>query len=94
MWNIYILRCNDDSLYIGITNDIERRQREHTSGKRGAKYLQGKKPFALVFSHQIKEKGQALKLEYQLKKFSKDKKEYFLSNPSELRDFIDAFVAE
>ena len=46
------------------------------------------------FSHQIKEKGQALKIEYQLKKFSKDKKEYFLSNPNELRDFIDVFIAE
>ena len=94
MWNIYILRCNDDSLYIGITNDIERRQREHASGKRGAKYLQGKKPFSLVFSHQIKEKGQALKAEYQLKQLSKDKKEYFLSNPNELRDFIDTFISE
>ena len=93
MWNIYILRCNDDSLYIGITNDIERRQREHTSGKRGAKYLQGKKPFTLVFSHQIKEKGRALKLEYQLKKLPKDKKEYFLSNPNELKEFIDAFIS-
>ena len=93
MWNIYILRCNDDSLYIGITNDLERRQREHASGKRGAKYVQGKKPFSLVFSHQIKEKGRALKLEYQLKKLPKDKKVYFLSNPNELKEFIDAFIS-
>jgi len=48
----------------------------------------------LVFSHQIKEKGQALKLEYHLKKLPKDKKEYFLSNPNELRDYIDVFIAE
>jgi putative endonuclease len=88
MFNIYILRCNDDSLYIGITNNLERRLKEHASGRRGAKYLQGKRPFSLVFSHQIKEKGQALKVEYQLKKLPKDKKEYFLSNPNELRDFI------
>ena len=94
MWNIYILRCNDDSLYIGITNDLERRQREHASGKRGSKYVRGKKPFDLVFSHQIKEKGRALKIEHQLKKLTKDKKEYFLRNPSELRDFIDTFISE
>ena len=94
MWNIYILRCNDDSLYIGITNDLARRQNEHASGKRGAKYLKGRQPFSLVFSHQIQEKGQALKLEHHLKKLPKDKKEYFLSNPNELRDFIDVFIAE
>ena len=94
MWNIYILRCNDDSLCIGITNDLVRRQREHASGKRGAKYLKGKQPFSLVFSHEIQEKGRALKLEYHLKKLPKDKKEYFLSNPNELRDFIDVFIAE
>ena len=94
MWNIYILRCNDDTLYIGITNNIERRLKEHASGKRGAKYLKGRQPFSLVFSHQIQEKGQALKLEHHLKKLPKDKKEYFLSNPNELRDFIDVFIAE
>ena len=94
MWNIYILRCNDDTLYIGITNNIERRLKEHASGKRGAKYLKGRQPFSLVFSHQIQEKGQALKLEHHLKKLPKDKKEYFLRNPNELRDFIDAFIAE
>jgi|TARA_B100000965_G_scaffold330998_1_gene294963 putative endonuclease len=94
MWNIYILRCNDDTLYIGITNNIERRLKEHASGKRGAKYLKGRQPFSLVFFHQIQEKGQALKLEHHLKKLPKDKKEYFLSNPNELRDFIDIFIAE
>ena len=94
MWNIYILRCNDDTLYIGITNNIERRLKEHASGKRGAKYLKGRQPFSLVFSHQIQEKGQALKLEHHLKKLPKDKKEYFLSNPNELRDFIDVLIAE
>ena len=43
-----MLRCRDNSIYTGITNDIEKRIKTHISGK-GAKYLRGRLPFELVY---------------------------------------------
>ena len=47
-WHVYIILCTDDTLYTGITTDIERRLREHASG-RGAKYFRGRKPKELLY---------------------------------------------
>jgi putative endonuclease len=46
MWYIYILECSDNTLYTGITTDINRRLLEHNSGK-GAKYTRNRKPVTL-----------------------------------------------
>ncbi len=91
-WSIYILRCNDNSLYIGITVDIERRLKEHLSSKRGAKYLKGKEPLELVFCQEIGAKGTALKTEYHLKKLPKKEKEMLVGNNKKLRAFILNFI--
>jgi putative endonuclease len=78
-WSLYIIRCKDRSLYIGITTDIDRRFQEHTSqGKRCAKYLRGRNPLTLVFQADVGTKAQALRLEYTLKKLPKEKKEALL----------------
>ena len=45
---VYILRCADDSLYTGYTNDIDKRVDVHNKGK-GAKYTRGRRPVRLVF---------------------------------------------
>ncbi|MBT8117315.1 MAG: GIY-YIG nuclease family protein, partial [Gammaproteobacteria bacterium] len=47
-WQVYIIRCTDNSLYTGITLDIDRRIGEH-GGTRGAKYFRGKRPAQVVF---------------------------------------------
>lgn len=47
-WYLYILRCRDDSLYTGITTDVEKRLEMHRSGK-GAKYTRGRAPLELVY---------------------------------------------
>ncbi len=91
-WSIYILRCNDNSLYIGITVDIERRLKEHLLSKRGAKYLKGKAPLELVFFQEIGAKGTALKTEYHLKKLPKKEKEMLVGNNKKLRAFILNFI--
>ncbi len=91
-WSIYILRCNDNSLYIGITLDIERRMKEHSSSKRGAKYLKGKQPLELIFLQKIGNKGTALKIEYHLKQLTKKKKEILVSDNKKLRTFILNFI--
>ena len=47
-WQIYIILCSDDSLYTGITTDVERRFRQHATG-RGAKYFRGRSPRQLLY---------------------------------------------
>lgn len=72
-WYVYILRCADDTLYTGITNNLERRIKQHNEGK-GAKYTRGRGPVALVKSFEVNDKPTALKVEYSLKKLSKEEK--------------------
>lgn len=47
-WQVYIILCSDDTLYTGITTDIERRMRQHAEG-RGAKYFRGRQPKRLLY---------------------------------------------
>lgn len=72
-WVVYILRCADDTLYTGITNDLERRIVAHGEGK-GAKYTRGRGPYNLVFSEACPDKGSALKRELEIKALSRDEK--------------------
>jgi putative endonuclease len=73
MWYVYILKCADDTLYTGITNDLDRRIAKHNSGK-GAKYTKGRTPVTLYKSFEVANKSEALKMEYRIKQLSKDEK--------------------
>lgn len=74
-WCVYILECNDAirSLYVGITNDLEKRLKKHNSGK-GAKYTRGRTPVKLIKSFAVNNKSEALKLEYFIKRLPRSKK--------------------
>jgi putative endonuclease len=72
-WTVYILRCADDTLYTGITNDLEHRLAMHESGK-GAKYLRGRTPFTLSYTEGHETKSDALKRELQIKGLSRSQK--------------------
>lgn len=72
-WFIYLLRCFDDTLYCGITNNLEKRIAAHNSGT-GAKYTKGRRPVVLVGCKEVDNKSEALKLEYKIKQMSKEKK--------------------
>ena len=79
LWSVYILRCNDGTLYTGITNNIEKRVELHSSGK-GAKYTRGRGPFIIEASFSGLTKSESLKMEYKIKQLKKNKKiEYLLS---------------
>ncbi len=65
-WHVYILKCADNTLYTGITNNLDKRIQQHNEGK-GAKYTRGRGPVALVKSFECLSKGEALKLEYHIK---------------------------
>ena len=86
-WFLYLIRCKNGRLYTGITTDVERRFAEHTSNdKKGAKYLRGKAPLALVIKKKIGSKSMALKIEAKVKKLSKIKKEMFIDGKIKVRE--------
>lgn len=70
---VYILRCNDDSLYTGWTNNLEKRFKAHSSGK-GAKYTKARLPVELVYYEEFEDKISAMKREYEIKKLSRREK--------------------
>lgn len=72
-WYLYILRCKDDSLYTGITTDVEKRLEVHQRG-RGAKYTRGRAPLCLVYKEICGTHSDALKRELQIKALSREEK--------------------
>ncbi len=77
---VYIVRCSDNSLYTGITTDINRRIHEHNETKKGAKYTKSRRPVSLVYSALIGDRSSAQKEEYRIKKLSKIKKQELVDN--------------
>jgi putative endonuclease len=72
-WVVYLIRCSDDSVYCGITNNLKNRLSAHNLGK-GAKYTRSRRPVQLVAATPEMTKSDALKLEYRIKRVSADKK--------------------
>lgn len=79
-WFTYLVRCNDNSLYAGITTDIQRRVSEHNSATKGAKYTRHKQPVALVYYETTSSRSLAAKREYQLKQLTKQQKEALIAS--------------
>ncbi len=73
-WYVYMVRCRDNSLYTGISEDPERRAAVHNSGK-GAKYTRSRLPVTLVYRELCQDKSAALKREFALKRLPKPQKE-------------------
>ena len=72
-WAVYLVRCSENSLYCGISNDIKSRLMEHNSGK-GAKYTRSRRPVELVGISPEMTKSEALKIEYRIKQLPANKK--------------------
>jgi len=70
---VYILLCNDSTLYTGWTNDIENRICAHNAGA-GAKYTKMRLPVTLVHKEIFETKSEALKREFEIKKMTRSKK--------------------
>jgi|GEM_PF-477524 len=77
-WTVYLLRCADDTLYCGITNDLQRRLAVHNR-KKGARYTRSRTPVALAWLTQVPTKSDALRLEYALKQHSRSDKERLIA---------------
>ena len=70
---VYILRCNDDSLYTGWTNNLEKRVKAHSNGK-GAKYTKARLPVELVYFEEYENKIEAMRREYAIKQLKRKEK--------------------
>ena len=73
-WYVYILQCSDDTLYTGITNDLDKRVSQHNHGATAAKYTRARRPVQLVYAEQVADKRQAAKREYEIKQLTRTEK--------------------
>ena len=74
MYYLYILKCADETLYTGITVDLERRINEHNFSDLGAKYTKARRPVELVYSKKFKDRSTATKEEIKFKKLTRSEK--------------------
>ncbi len=83
-WHVYIVRCADDSLYTGCTNDLLKRVATHNAGK-GARYTRSRLPVTVVWSVRVKDRSAALSREAKLKQLSRAEKLALISRPRRRR---------
>ncbi len=68
-WFVYILRCADDTLYTGVSTDVERRVDEHNAGvPSGARYTHTRRPVVVVYRESAASRGDALRREREIKR--------------------------
>ena len=69
-----MVKCNDDSIYTGISNDLKKRLDTHSKGN-GSKYVSSRLPFKLIYIEECQSRSNALKREIEIKKLNKKNKE-------------------
>ena len=80
LYFVYILECNDGSLYTGIAKDVEKRLIEHNTSDKGAKYTKVRRPVKLVYKEASENRSSASKREYAIKKLTRLKKLQLIQN--------------
>ena len=76
-WYVYILRCADNTLYTGITNDLDRRLKAHNAGT-ASKYTRVRRPVSIAYREKAATKGDALRREYQINSLTRQQKELMI----------------
>lgn len=74
IWHVYIVQCNDHSLYTGITTDLSRRIEEHNTSDKGARYTRTRRPVTLIYSETTESRSMASQREYAIKKLTRKNK--------------------
>jgi len=77
-WCVYIIEASDGSFYTGITTDTERRFSEHLSGKKGAKYFNGRTPISILYSEKNHNRSSASKRESSIKSMTRSQKKVLI----------------
>lgn len=78
-----MIRCSDATLYTGITNNLERRWRQH-AGRQGAKYFRGRRPVQVVYLEPVHDRSSASRREAMIKKLQRAEKERLIRSPHNL----------
>ena len=78
-WQVYIILCSDDTLYTGITTDLQRRFAQHASGQ-GAKYFRGRQPVRVVYQESGHSRGSAGRRELEIKALARSEKQILISS--------------
>ena len=78
-WYVYILQCSDNTLYTGITNNLDRRLKAHNAGT-ASKYTRVRRPVEMVYREEVETKGDALRRELQIKAMTRKDKQALVSN--------------
>jgi len=73
-WIVYILECSDNTLYTGITNNLEKRLQQHNHGQEGAKYTRVRRPVKCVYQEKQVDRSTATKREMAIKKLTRSAK--------------------
>ena len=90
-WSLYLVRCADGALYTGVAVDVARRLSEHREGRgRGAKYLRGRGPLALVFQSVVGDRAAALRLERRVKGLKKAQKQEIIDGTRSVASLLAA----
>ncbi|ALP91790.1 MULTISPECIES: GIY-YIG nuclease family protein [Clostridium] len=76
---VYIVECSDGTLYTGWTNNLDKRIEQHCNGT-GAKYTRGRGPVRLVYHEEFNDKRDAMRREYEIKKYSRINKLKLIEN--------------
>jgi len=71
---VYILKCADNTLYVGSTNDLEKRVHQHNNSKNGAHYTKIRRPVKLVYSEMFETYGESRAREAEIKRMSRQEK--------------------
>jgi putative endonuclease len=74
LWYVYMVICNDQTIYTGIAKDLRKRLSEHNNGANGAKYTRSRRPVKIVYQEEQPSRSAATKRELQLKKLTRAKK--------------------
>jgi len=77
---VYILECADKTLYIGCTNNLEKRLKEHNNSKQGAHYTKIRRPVILKYSQELPTLAEARSREAELKRLSRSQKLELIKN--------------
>lgn len=70
-WFVYIIRASDDSLYTGVTTNVERRFAEHGQPTKRARYFRGRTPLEVVYTEQVENRSNAQRREAEIKKLTR-----------------------
>lgn len=80
IYYVYIIKCSDNSYYVGVTNNLQKRINEHNDGIDSMSYTFSRRPVKLVFNQEFLDVNYAIIFEKKLKGWSRAKKEALINN--------------